>query len=79
MVGVALELSIGSARTAFIYVCGVLCGSLLTVLVDTHVYLVGASGGVYALLAATVLHACLVNIYSSRHKIKQIECRMLKK
>lgn len=42
----------GSARIGTVYLAGVLAGSLGTSVFDADVYLVGASGGVYALLAA---------------------------
>lgn len=42
----------GSARIGTVYMAGVLAGSLATSVFDSKVYLVGASGGVYALLAA---------------------------
>ena len=55
-VGVPLELAHGSVRVAAIYLAGVLAGSLGTSVCDItrQVYLVGASGGVYALLTAHI-------------------------
>ena len=41
----------GSARVGLIYTSGVLAGSLSTSVLDPEVGLVGASGGVYSLLA----------------------------
>lgn len=52
VVGVPLELMHGTLRTAFIYVAGILAGSLATSVFDSDAILVGASGGVYALIAA---------------------------
>ncbi|XP_023173204.2 protein rhomboid [Drosophila hydei] len=57
--GLPLELLHGSGRTAVIYLAGVLAGSLGTSVVDSTVYLVGASGGVYALLAAQLANLLL--------------------
>lgn len=54
VVGAPLELVHGSIRIACIYLAGVVAGSLGTSVVDSEVYLVGASGGVYALLAANL-------------------------
>lgn len=49
----------GSARIACVYLAGVLAGSLGTSVFDPEVYLVGASGGVYALLAAHLANVML--------------------
>ena len=51
-VGLPLELSHGSLRVGLVYVFGVVAGSLGTSAVDPNVFLAGASGGVYALIAA---------------------------
>ncbi len=51
-VGLPLELSHGSFRVALVYFFGVVSGSLGTSAVDPNVFLAGASGGVYALIAA---------------------------
>ncbi|XP_055877118.1 rhomboid-related protein 3-like isoform X3 [Biomphalaria glabrata] len=52
LVGIPLEMVHGSFRIALIYFAGILAGSLGTSVFDMNVYLVGSSGGVYALLAA---------------------------
>lgn len=52
LVGLPLEMVHGSLRVACIYLAGVVAGSLGTSVFDADVYLVGGSGGVYALLAA---------------------------
>jgi len=69
--GVPLELVHGSLRTGVIYTAGVLAGSLGTSVVDSEVYLVGASGGVYALLAAQ-LASLLLNFGQMRHGVFQL-------
>ncbi|EDW30109.1 GL22503 [Drosophila persimilis] len=69
--GLPLEMVHGSARTGVIYMAGVLAGSLGTSVVDSEVYLVGASGGVYALLAAQVA-SVLLNLEQMRHGILQL-------
>ncbi|XP_070071374.1 protein rhomboid [Drosophila takahashii] len=69
--GVPLELVHGSLRTGVIYMAGVLAGSLGTSVVDSEVYLVGASGGVYALLAAQ-LASLLLNFGQMRHGVFQL-------
>ena len=51
-VGLPLECSQGTIRTALVYIMGVLAGSLSTACLDPHVYLAGASGGVYSLILA---------------------------
>ncbi|KAK6052690.1 peptidase, S54 family [Cooperia oncophora] len=51
LLGVPLEL-VHQWRVIVVYLAGVLSGSLLVSAVDPHVFLAGASGGVYALLAA---------------------------
>ena len=52
LVGLPLEMVHGSLRVACIYLAGVVAGSLGSSVLDADVYLVGASGGIYALLAA---------------------------
>ncbi|KAH8297719.1 hypothetical protein KR054_006517 [Drosophila jambulina] len=69
--GLPLELVHGSLRTGIIYMAGVLAGSLGTSVVDSEVYLVGASGGVYALLAAQ-LASLLLNFGQLRHGVVQL-------
>ncbi|XP_024872898.1 protein rhomboid [Temnothorax curvispinosus] len=59
VVGLPLEMVHGSLRIAAVYMAGVLAGSLGTSVFDTDVYLVGASGGVYALLAAHLANVLL--------------------
>jgi len=59
VVGLPLEMVHGSFRTAVVYISGVLAGSLATSVFDSSVYLVGASGGVYALLAAHAANVLL--------------------
>lgn len=54
VLGMLLEIVNGWWRVGLIYFGGVLTGSLLTSVVDPRVYLVGASGGVYALIGAHV-------------------------
>ncbi|KAH8302645.1 hypothetical protein KR044_009258, partial [Drosophila immigrans] len=69
--GLPLELLHGSGRTAVVYLAGVLAGSLGTSVVDSTVYLVGASGGVYALLAAQLANV-LLNFGHMRHCLAQL-------
>jgi rhomboid-related protein 1/2/3 len=64
LIGIQLELSHGSCRVAVIYMCGVLAGSLSSSVFDTNIHLVGASGGVYALLAAHVVNCFIVSRHS---------------
>lgn len=59
VIGIPLEMVHGSSRIACIYLAGVLAGSLGTSIFDSSVYLVGASGGVYALLAAHLANIML--------------------
>lgn len=49
----------GSTRIGCVYLAGVLAGSMGTSIIDPDVYLVGASGGVYALLAAHLANVML--------------------
>ena len=51
-VGLPLEASHGAVRVATVYIAGVLAGSLGTSTLDPKVFLAGASGGVYSLIAA---------------------------
>lgn len=59
LVGLPLEMVHGSLRIGTVYMAGVIAGSLGTSVFDTDVYLVGASGGVYALLAAHLANVLL--------------------
>jgi rhomboid-related protein 1/2/3 len=59
LVGVPLEMVHGSLRIGTVYLAGVIAGSLGTSCFDSTVHLVGASGGVYALLAAHLANVLL--------------------
>lgn len=59
LIGIPLEMVHGSGRIACIYLAGVLAGSLGTSIFDSNAYLVGSSGGVYALLAAHLANIML--------------------
>lgn len=59
IVGLPLEMVHGSWRVCVIYLSGVLAGSLASSVFDGEVYLVGASGGVYALLTAHLANVML--------------------
>ncbi|XP_069502223.1 rhomboid-related protein 1 isoform X2 [Ambystoma mexicanum] len=52
MIGVPLEMVHGILRISFLYLAGVLAGSLTVSITDMHAPLVGGSGGVYALCSA---------------------------
>ncbi|XP_072934187.1 rhomboid-related protein 2 isoform X2 [Epargyreus clarus] len=52
--GVPLEMVHKWWRVTLVYLAGVVAGSLATSLTDPRVYLAGASGGVYALIAAHI-------------------------
>ncbi|XP_017473708.1 PREDICTED: protein rhomboid-like [Rhagoletis zephyria] len=69
--GLPLEVVHGSTRVAIIYLAGVFAGSLGTSVVDSQVYLVGASGGVYALLAAHLANI-LLNFAQMRYGMLQL-------
>lgn len=69
--GIPLEVMHGSARIAVIYFAGVFAGSLGTSVVDSEVYLVGASGGVYALLAAHLANIML-NYGQMKYAVAQL-------
>lgn len=59
LVGLPLEMVHGSTLIGCVYLAGVLAGSMGTSVFDPEVYLVGASGGVYALLAAHLANVML--------------------
>ncbi|KAH8408126.1 hypothetical protein KR222_009656 [Zaprionus bogoriensis] len=69
--GLPLEMVHGSTRIASIYFSGVLAGSLGTSIFDPEVYLVGASGGVYALLAAHLANV-LLNYHQMRYGVVRL-------
>uniref|UniRef100_A0A9J2NZ56 Peptidase S54 rhomboid domain-containing protein n=1 Tax=Ascaris lumbricoides TaxID=6252 RepID=A0A9J2NZ56_ASCLU len=53
-IGMPLEISVGTLRTSLVFISGVFAGSLVTSIFEHGVSLMGASGGVYALLALHV-------------------------
>ncbi|CAG9786088.1 unnamed protein product [Diatraea saccharalis] len=65
-VGLPLEMVHGAMRCAAVYLAGVLGGSLAASVLDPDVCLAGASGGVYALLAAHLANA-LLNFHAMRY------------
>ncbi|XP_017138117.2 protein rhomboid isoform X2 [Drosophila miranda] len=69
--GLPLEMVHGSTRIACIYFSGVLAGSLGTSIFDPEVFLVGASGGVYALLAAHLANV-LLNYHQMRYGVVRL-------
>ncbi|KAL9902253.1 protein rhomboid-like isoform X2 [Glossina fuscipes] len=69
--GLPLEMVHGSQRVAVVYLAGVLAGSLGTSVIDSKVYLVGASGGVYALLAAQLANV-MINFGQMRYGILRL-------
>ena len=52
LVGIPLEMSHGAWRVTVVYCFGVMAGSLASSVFDPNMYLGGASGGVYALVAS---------------------------
>ncbi|XP_018091039.1 rhomboid-related protein 3 isoform X3 [Xenopus laevis] len=52
LVGVPLEMVHGALRISFVYIAGILAGSLAVSVADMSAPVVGASGGVYALVSA---------------------------
>jgi rhomboid-related protein 1/2/3 len=62
MLGIPLEMVHGWWRVLFVYLAGVVAGSLGTSVSDPTVYLAGASGGVYAIIAAHLASICMVGI-----------------
>ncbi|XP_030380170.1 protein rhomboid-like [Scaptodrosophila lebanonensis] len=74
--GLPLEMVHGSSRIACIYFSGVLAGSLGTSIFDPDVFLVGASGGVYALLAAHLANV-LLNYHQMRYGVMRLACILI--
>jgi len=60
IVGLPLERLQGGPRTGAIFLSGVMGGTLLISILIPKCYVVGASGGVYALLAAHVVQFIFV-------------------
>ncbi|CAL4114189.1 unnamed protein product, partial [Meganyctiphanes norvegica] len=71
IVGIPLEMVHGSARIGCVYQAGVVAGSLGTSVFDATVYLMGASGGVYALLAAHLANV-LINYHNMHFGILRL-------
>ena len=59
LLGIPLELVHGFCRILFIYLAGVLSGSLAASIFDSSVLLAGCGGGVYALLSAHLANVLL--------------------
>jgi rhomboid-related protein 1/2/3 len=70
LVGLPLELNYGSRRIGAIYLSGILFASLGASVFEPEVYLVGSSGGVYAVLSAYLIHIIL--------NFKQIDYALLR-
>lgn len=81
VVGVFLEMEqegwAGSLRVAAVYLTGVAAGSLGTSLSDPDTYVAGASGGVYALIAAHAATLALNWREDSAVKIRKVVHRPL--
>ncbi|NWV77264.1 RHBL1 protein, partial [Dasyornis broadbenti] len=60
MIGVPLEMVHGILRISFLYLAGVLAGSLTVSITDMRAPLVGGSGGVYALCSAHLANVVMV-------------------
>merc|ERR1719342_1317528 len=71
LVGLPLEMVHGSLRVGLLYVAGVIAGSFGTSVFEADVYLVGASGGVYALLAAHLANV-LINYKTMEFPIMRV-------
>lgn len=76
IVGVFLEMEqcgiLGSLKVLLVYMSGVLAGSLGTSLSDPATYLAGASGGVYALIAAHLATMALNWQEDNQLRIKKV-------
>ena len=74
IVGLPLEMVHRITRVAaYIYLAGVVAGSLGTSMFDlTHVYLVGGSGGVYALMVGAYLVIVQVNYSTMQFGFKRL-------
>ena len=60
LLGIPLEMVHKWWRVLIIYFAGVIAGSLGTSIADPYVFLVGASGGVYAILLAHISSIIMV-------------------
>uniref|UniRef100_A0A8C2UKB3 Rhomboid-related protein 3 n=1 Tax=Coturnix japonica TaxID=93934 RepID=A0A8C2UKB3_COTJA len=62
LVGVPLEMVHGAARISFVYVAGVVAGSLAVSVADMTAPVVGSSGGVYALVSAHLANIVMADL-----------------
>ncbi|MEE6497658.1 hypothetical protein FKM82_002804 [Ascaphus truei] len=62
MIGVPLEMVHGVLRISFLYLAGVLAGSLAVSVTDMRAPLVGGSGGVYALCSAHLANVVMCSV-----------------
>lgn len=56
-------------RVLFIYIAGVIAGSLATSVIDPSIYLAGSYGGMYALIAAHIVTVIIVRHFSRKNII----------
>jgi rhomboid-related protein 1/2/3 len=63
ILGIPLEMVHKWWRVLVVYFTGVIAGSLGTSVVDSTVYLAGASGGVYAIITAHLATIIMVRLY----------------
>ncbi|XP_065201670.1 rhomboid-related protein 3 isoform X1 [Planococcus citri] len=71
LLGIPLEMVHRWWRVFLIYIAGVISGSLFTSVADPRVYLAGASGGCYALLAAHIA-TIIMNWTEMDHPVLQL-------
>ena len=64
---------VGSLKVLAVYMSGVVAGSLGTTLSDPKTYIAGASGGVYALIAAHLATLALNWKEDSSVRIKKVK------
>lgn len=65
LLGIPLEMVHKWWRVGIVYIAGVVAGSLASSITDPYSYLAGASGGVYALLAAHLASVVIVSFFLS--------------
>uniref|UniRef100_A0A8D2KRA0 rhomboid protease n=1 Tax=Varanus komodoensis TaxID=61221 RepID=A0A8D2KRA0_VARKO len=72
LVGVPLEMVHGATRIGFVYIAGVVAGSLAVSIADMTAPVVGSSGGVYALISAHLANIVMVSAGIGREAIFEL-------
>jgi membrane associated rhomboid family serine protease len=72
-IALPLETEVGHINTLYVYIGGVLSGSIAASFTNDGLLMVGASSGIYSLLMSHISHILMVFFYNFKKCILQIE------